>query len=113
MAAQTGAALVPAADLEAAVDVLRLLADPTRLRILLLLDDRELSVGTLAEMLGRPAPAVSQHLARLRAGRLVQNRRDGVTVHYRHANEHVAALVRHVLHQAEHVRYEEPPHHRP
>lgn len=113
VAAQTGAALAPAADLEAAVDVLRLLADPTRLRILLLLDDRELSVGTLAELLGRPAPAVSQHLARLRAGRLVQNRRDGVTVHYRHANEHVAALVRHVLHQAEHVRYEEPPHHRP
>jgi DNA-binding transcriptional ArsR family regulator len=99
-------------DLDAAVEVLRLLADRTRLAILGLLHDRELSVGAIAEMLERPVPAVSQHLAKLRSGRLVQTRRDGVTVYYRHANEHVDALVRHVLQQAEHLRYDHPPHHR-
>ncbi|MCL3861089.1 metalloregulator ArsR/SmtB family transcription factor [Actinotalea sp. K2] len=99
-------------DLDTAVDVLRLLADQTRLSILHLLHDRELSVGAIADELDRPVPAVSQHLARLRAGRLVLTRRDGATVYYRHANEHVDALVRNVLHQAEHLHYDHPPHHR-
>jgi DNA-binding transcriptional ArsR family regulator len=102
----------PSADLDAAVDVLRLLADGTRLAILDALHDGELSVGALAEILDRPVPAVSQHLAKLRAGNMVLTRRDGVTVYYRHANEHVDALVRNVLHQAEHLRYDTPPHHR-
>ncbi len=106
-----GRAPAPGTDLDTAVEILRLLADPTRLAILSLLDGRELSVGTIADELGRPGPAVSQHLARLRAGRLVLTRRDGVTVHYRHANEHVSAMVRNVLEQAEHVTYEHPPHH--
>jgi DNA-binding transcriptional ArsR family regulator len=101
----------PGTDLDTAVEILRLLADPTRLAILSLLHDRELSVGIIADELGRPGPAVSQHLAKLRAGRLVLTRRDGVTVYYRHANDHVAAMVRNVLEQAEHLTYEHPPHH--
>ncbi len=112
MAAETSAPPPADADLDTAVDVLRLLADRTRLAILTLLRDGELSVGAIADALGRPVPAVSQHLARLRAGRLVQARRDGVTIHYRHANEHVDAMVRNVLQQAEHVRSDDPPHHR-
>ena len=99
------------ADLDTAVEVLRLLADRTRLAILAALRDTELSVGAIAEALGRPVPAVSQHLARLRAGQLVLTRRDGVTVYYRLANEHVDALVRNVLQQAEHLTYDRPPHH--
>jgi DNA-binding transcriptional ArsR family regulator len=98
-------------DLDTAVEVLRLLADPTRLAILDLLHDEELSVGAIAEQLDRPLPGISQHLAKLRAGRLVSTRRDGVTVFYRHANEHVDALVRNVLQQAEHLSYPQPPHH--
>lgn len=98
-------------DLDTAVEVLRLLADRTRLAILDLLHGQELSVGTIAERLDRPVPAISQHLAKLRSGRLVLTRRDGVTVYYRHANEHVDALVRNVLQQAEHVSYDHPPHH--
>lgn len=99
-------------ELDAAVEVLRLLADPTRLAILHLLHDDELSVGAIAEQLHRPIAGVSQHLAKLRTGRLVTTRRDGVTVYYRHANEHVGALVRNVLQQAEHLAYDHPPHHR-
>jgi len=110
--AETSRAAAPDADLDTAVDVLRLLADRTRLAILGLLHDGELSVGAIAEHLARPVPAVSQHLAKLRGGRLVTTRRDGATVYYRMANEHIDALVLNVLHQAEHLRYDRPPHHR-
>lgn len=112
MSAETTRAAVPEAELDTAVDVLRLLADRTRLTVLALLHDGELSVGAIADRLGRPVPAVSQHLAKLRGGRLVTTRRDGATVYYRLANEHVDALVHHVFHQAEHLRFDTPPHHR-
>lgn len=99
-------------DLDTAVEVLRLLADPTRLALLTLLEGQELAVSALAARLERPVPAVSQHLAKLRAGHLVATRREGSSVFYRQANEHVAALVTHVLRQAEHVRHPtHPPHH--
>ncbi|NNU27084.1 ArsR/SmtB family transcription factor [Isoptericola sediminis] len=102
----------PDAELDRAVEVLRLLADRTRLAILVMLDGTEMSVGSIATTLDRPVPAVSQHLARLRASRLVTSRRDGTTVYYGQPDEHVAALVANVLHHTEHLLYEVPPHHR-
>lgn len=102
----------PDADLDQAVEVLRLLADRTRLAILAMLDGTEMSVTAIAAALDRPGPAVSQHLAKLRAGRLVTSRRDGTTVYYGQPDEHVAALVTNVLHHTEHVLYPVPPHHR-
>lgn len=102
----------PPADLDHAVDVLRLLADRTRLAILVMLDGHEMSVTAISEALGRPAPAVSQHLSRLRSGRLVSARRDGTTIFYSQPDEHVAALVTNVLHHTEHALYDVPPHHR-
>ena len=96
-----------------AVEVLRLLADPTRLRILVLLQGAELRVGDLAAELDRPVPAVSQHLAKLRAAGLVVARREGTSVRYSQPDEHVAALVTNVLQHAEHLLYANPPHHRP
>lgn len=107
----TGPVQPPDADLAHAVEVLRLLADRTRLAILTLLDGTELSVTAIAEALGRPTPAVSQHLAKLRAGRLVVSRRDGTTVYYSQPDEHVATLVTNVLQHSEHVLYDVPPHH--
>lgn len=102
----------PDTDLDHAVEVLRLLADRTRLAILAMLDGTEMSVTAIAAALDRPAPAVSQHLAKLRAGRLVTARRDGTTMYYGQPDEHVAALVTNVLHHTEHVLYPAPPHHR-
>jgi DNA-binding transcriptional ArsR family regulator len=104
---------VPArAELDHAVEVLRLLADRTRLAILTMLDGTEMSVTEIAETLGRPSASVSQHLAKLRSGRLVSTRRDGTTIYYSQPDEHVAALVANVLHHTEHTLYEVPPHHR-
>ncbi len=98
-------------DLDVAVDVLRLLADRTRLAILAMLEGTEMSVTAIAEALNRPGPAVSQHLAKLRSGGLVVSRRDGTTIYYCQPDEHVAALVANVLQHTEHVLYDTPPHH--
>ncbi len=88
---------------DAAVEVLRLLAEPTRLRLLHLLEAGDQCVTDLAEAVGAAAPAVSQHLARLRRGGLVASRRDGNRIFYRTINEHVEALVNEALLQADHL----------
>lgn len=56
---------------------LRLLADPTRSRMLHLLHRGELAVGELQEILGLPQSRISTHLALLRKAQLVKDRRDG------------------------------------
>ena len=59
------------------VEVFRMLADPTRVQVLWALVGRELSVNELAEFVGKPAPSVSQHLAKLRMARLGQHPQGG------------------------------------
>ena len=61
----------------------RALGDPTRLRLVALLSQGELCVCHLHTALGLPQPAVSRHLAVLRAAGLVASRRHGTWVHYR------------------------------
>jgi ArsR family transcriptional regulator len=70
-------------DLQRASHHFRLLADPTRLRLLLLLDQEELSVAELAAITQLAQPRVSTHLAKLKEAGLVTDRRDGVFVYYR------------------------------
>jgi len=61
-----------------------LLAGETRLKIIMLLTGSgELCVCDLASVLEMTPAAVSQHLSRLRSGRLVHSRRDGMTIYYR------------------------------
>jgi ArsR family transcriptional regulator len=60
------------------VQVFKLLADETRLRILMyLMKEPEINVTSLCERLGQSQPAVSHHLALLRVSGLIQPRRDG------------------------------------
>jgi DNA-binding transcriptional ArsR family regulator len=73
-------------DLERVTHHFRLLADPTRLRLLLLLDQEELSVAELAAITQLAQPRVSTHLSKLREAGLVSDRRDGVFVYYRIAS---------------------------
>ncbi len=61
---------------------LRLLADDTRLRLLLLLRQEELSVAELQEILGMGQSRISSHLAQLRTARLVTDRRAGKNIYY-------------------------------
>ena len=94
-----------------AVEVFRMLADGTRVRLLWLLMDEESSVGDLGEAVGKPQAATSQHLAKLRLARLVSTRRQGNQVFYRLANDHVRQLVIDAVHHAEHAGPGVPPHH--
>ena len=61
----------------AASDLFRAFADPTRLRALSLLLERELCVCDLCDLLGEIQPKVSRHLATLRRAGLVKVRRQG------------------------------------
>jgi ArsR family transcriptional regulator len=65
--------------------IFKTLADPTRVRILALLEREELAVQELMEALGMAQSRVSRHLAILREAGLVQDRRDGTFVFYRFA----------------------------
>ena len=78
----------------------RTLADPTRLRLLNLIADREICVCYLVEILRMSQPKVSRHLAYLRRAGLVAWRRDGKWMHYRLAapkDEIAANLLRETL----------------
>jgi len=68
--------------LTSTINLLRLLADPTRLRLLLLLEQAELSVAELQDILGMGQSRISSHLAQLRRAGVVENRRAGKNVYY-------------------------------
>jgi DNA-binding transcriptional ArsR family regulator len=94
------------------VEVFRMLADATRVQVLWSLTHREMSVNELAEHVGKPAPSVSQHLAKLRMARLVRTRRDGTTIFYSLENDHIRQLVIDAVFNAEHAGPGVPRHHR-
>lgn len=81
--------------------------DPTRVRILELLQEGERSVGELVELLDEPQPKVSNHLACLRWCGFVESRREYRTVYYRVADRRVLKMLQlaHALLEdnAEHV----------
>ncbi len=64
------------------VKCLRSLADPTRLRLLLILTESELSVAELQEILGMGQSRISGHLAQLKQAGLVRDRRAGKNIYY-------------------------------
>ncbi len=64
------------------VHILRVLGDPTRLRLLGVLQGGEANVTALCERLDLPQPTVSHHLGLLRHAKLVSNRRSGKQVFY-------------------------------
>lgn len=63
-------------------DTLKLLSDPTRVRIVALLRQEELSVAELQEILDMGQSRISSHLALLRGGGLAEDRRDGKRTYY-------------------------------
>src|SRR5437899_1348915 len=64
------------------INFLRLLADPTRLRLLLLLEQEELSVAELQQILGMGQSRISSQLAHLKRAGVVEDRRAGKNVYY-------------------------------
>lgn len=100
--------------IDLAAEVLGLLSDSTRIRIVLALRRaEELSVNALAQIVGRRPSGVSQHLARMRLARMVTTRQEGTRVLYRLTDEHAVTLVLEAVKQAEHAVADGhlPPHH--
>lgn len=62
--------------------VFKALADPTRRRILQLLEGRELTAGELAEQFDISAPSMSHHFSVLKQADLVASRRGGQQIYY-------------------------------
>lgn len=88
--------------IDVAVEVFSMLADMTRVKIILALRDGELPVGELAVRVGKTPTSVSQHLAKLRMARMVHARQEGTRVFYSLVDEHAATLVVQAIYQAEH-----------
>ena len=84
------------AHMSKAANFFKLFADPTRYRILHLLTLDECCVCELVDAVQTPQYTVSRHLAGLRKGGWVVERRDGTWIYYRLAPEH-AALIKAVL----------------
>ena len=83
---------MPTAMAEVIAERFRLLADPTRVRILDALRDEELTVGALHDRIGTSQQNVSKHLGLLHRAGIVAREKDGVQVRYRIADGTVHAL---------------------
>ncbi|MDD6052108.1 MAG: metalloregulator ArsR/SmtB family transcription factor [Clostridiales bacterium] len=75
-------------------DLFKTFGDGTRIRILYVLLQAEVCVCDLARLLGMTQSAVSHQLRILKQAMLIKSRRDGKTVFYSLADDHVATLLR-------------------
>jgi ArsR family transcriptional regulator len=82
------------------IKILRVVADPNRLRILLLLGGEELSVAELQEILAMGQSTISTHLSQLKQAGLVEDRRAGKSSLYRLASSGAGSLLDELLAQA-------------
>jgi ubiquinone/menaquinone biosynthesis C-methylase UbiE/DNA-binding transcriptional ArsR family regulator len=83
------------------VKILRVVADPNRLRILLLLTAEELSVAELQEILVMGQSTISTHLSQLRQAGLVEDRRTGKSSLYRLTSGNGSEIITDLLARAE------------
>jgi len=83
-------------------DLFSALSDPTRLRIISVLLEREMNVGDIAAQLSMTESAVSHQLRGLRQMQLVYSRKDGRQVFYALDDDHVGKLYRLGLEHVEH-----------
>jgi DNA-binding transcriptional ArsR family regulator len=83
---------LPMAALEQVAAYFQALSEPTRLKILNLLRQREHNVGELAQLCGYTSANISRHLSLLTAHGLVARESRGTSVYYRIADESIYAL---------------------
>jgi len=80
--------------LEKQVKIFKALGDPTRLKIVNLLSEKELCVCEIIPATGKSQPTTSSHLKVLYEAGIVKSRRDGLSVYYRLADRKVLNLVK-------------------
>ena len=74
-------------------DLFKIFGDSTRIKILYVLFEAEMCVCDIAQLLGMTQSAISQQLRVLKGSKLVKNRRDGKTVFYSLADDHVRTIL--------------------
>ena len=75
-------------------DLFKVFSDSTRVKILFALSDGECCVRDIAELLSMNLSAISHQLRILKQAKLVKNRKDGKTVFYTLADDHVESILR-------------------
>ena len=74
-------------------ELFRIFGDSTRIRILYVLFESEMCVCDIAALLGMTQSAISHQLRALKNARLVKSRREGKTVFYSLADDHVKTII--------------------
>ena len=74
-------------------ELFKYFGDSTRIRILYALFDGEMCVNDISDKLGMTHSAVSHQLKFLKTGKLVTSRRDGKSIYYSLADEHVRSII--------------------
>ena len=83
----------PETELYDLAELFKIFGDSTRVRILFVLFDEEVSVSDIAESLSMTQSAVSHQLRILKANRLIKGRREGKQIFYSLADEHVHSII--------------------
>ncbi|MCR5328528.1 MAG: metalloregulator ArsR/SmtB family transcription factor [Saccharofermentans sp.] len=74
-------------------DLFKIFGDTTRIKIMFALYEDEMCVCAIADLLGMTQSAISHQLKVLKAANLVNNRREGKTIYYSLADEHVKSII--------------------
>ena len=90
---QVKSQMPPEEELYDLADLFRVFGDTTRIKILYVLFESEMCVCDIASVLGMTQSAISHQLRALKTARLVKGRREGKTVFYSLADEHVKTII--------------------
>ncbi|UNT95617.1 ArsR/SmtB family transcription factor [Allobaculum mucilyticum] len=80
--------------LERLADFYKVMGDPTRLRLLIALEQKELCVSDLSSLVGMSRSAISHQLRALKSAKLVKSRKDGKAVYYSLDDEHIHSVIK-------------------
>ena len=83
----------PEEELADLAELFRVFGDSTRIKILFVLFEREVCVCDIAQLLGMSQSAISHQLRVLKQNKLVKNRREGKSILYSLADEHVKTII--------------------
>ncbi len=85
--------MIPETELTTLVRLFKVFGDNTRMKILYSLFESELCVCAIGELLGMSSSAISHQLKPLKDANLIGNRREGKTIYYFLADDHVRTII--------------------
>lgn len=74
-------------------EIFKAISDPTRIKILYLLQDGELCVCEITDVLEKPQSTISHHLNVLKKAGFIQGRKEGLWIHYQLTNDQLLELI--------------------